>query len=262
VELVDHSDGTALPPTFGASLRAARLRRNITLDAIAAHTKINRAFFQDLEKNDLSKWPASQFYRENYLRAYAEAIGLDPRDVIDGFRRELAATEASNGAVPSARPRRLTPVTIPIILAVTFVVFYALARWVAPSPQRPAAADAPEKPPVAVASPPTAAVPAAPTESATVPTPETPPAVPEHIEGTLTITSTPSGATVLVNGINRGTSPVQVQYLPPGSYTVRFIYPGHTSVTQRATISAQRRQVQVSATLEPPQPPPAAPATE
>ena len=101
MELVDQAHDAVHPPTFGASLRAARLSRNISLDTIAAHTKINRAFFQDLERNDLSKWPSGQFYRENYLRAYAEAIGLNPRDVIDGFRRELAAGGAST---PRVRP--------------------------------------------------------------------------------------------------------------------------------------------------------------
>lgn len=96
------------------------------------------------------------------------------------------------------------------------------------------------------------------------PKPETPPKEPaapppntvaavdlEQIEGELVITSTPEGARVLVNGIGRGSAPVTVQHLAPGSYTIRFIHPGHASVTRQATISPERRRVRVSATLEP-----------
>jgi len=264
VELVDESHGTVLPPTFGASLRAARLSRNISLEAVAAHTKINRTFLQDLERNDLSKWPSNQFYRESYLRAYALAIGLNPREVIEGFRRELAAAEASNTAIPSSGPRRLTPVTIPIILAVTFIVFYSLSRWLAP------AADAPDTPAAAADEQPAAAVPAsvdevsapktgisapaAQDDATAMPSDAVPPARPAQIEGEIVIESTPPGAHVLVNGINRGPTPVRVRYLPAGSYTIRFIYSGYVSVTRRATISAERPRVQVSAALEPAQP--------
>jgi cytoskeletal protein RodZ len=138
VELIEHSPDAVVPPTFGASLRAARLRRNIALNAVAAHTKINVAFLQDLERNDLSKWPANQFYRESYLRAYAVAIGLDPREVIEHFRREFQTAGGPSAALPSATPRRLTPVTIPLILAVTFAVTYTIARWLAPAAPAPA----------------------------------------------------------------------------------------------------------------------------
>ena len=88
------------------------------------------------------------------------------------------------------------------------------------------------------------------------PTPQPPtatvsePVDPGPIEGELVITSTPSGAQVLVNGIGRGRTPVRVQYLPPGSYAIRFIHPGHPSVTRARTISSNRRSVKVSANLE------------
>ncbi len=270
VELVDLSGGTVPPQTFGATLRAARLSRNVSLDAIAAHTKINRAFFQDLERNDLSKWPASQFYRESYVRAYAEAIGLNPREVIDGFRREIAVVDASNVAAPNSRPRRLTPVTIPIILAVTFVVAYALARWLAPASQAPAAAVSEPATPAAENSAPANANAPAATPPATTQLSAVAPVQAAEVEGELVITSTPSGARVVVNGIGRGRTPARVPYLAPGTYTVRLVQPGYKSLTRRATIAPGRLKVEVSATLEPvtpepepePEPAPAQEATQ
>jgi cytoskeletal protein RodZ len=258
VELVDNSRGTVHPPTFGASLRAARLSRNVSLDAVAAHTKINRSFFQDLERNDLSKWPASQFYRETYLRAYCRAVGLDPQEVIDGFRRELAGDAVSKPALAPARPRRLTPVTIPIIVAVTLIVSYSVARWL---PFAPAETTAPSE----ISAQPTAAptdassvapvseprVETLPVEPAAAPPVDTPPPVVARVAGELVITSTPAGAHVLVNGIRRGSTPVVLQSLPAGSYSVRIILPGHAGVTRHATISAQRPRAEVSADFEP-----------
>ena len=266
MELVDRSQDAVLPPTFGASLRAARLSRNISLDTVAAHTKINRSFFQDLERNDLSRWPAGQFYRESYLRAYAKAVGLNPRDVIDGFRREFAGAGAADLAAPPTKPRRLTPVTIPIILAVTLAASYALGRWLTadrevrkppsvaierPAAEKSSAVDAATTATAPVAPKATPQEPLAASPTATVPAPVDP----GPIAGELVITSTPSGARVLVNGIARGATPLQLQNLSPGSYTIRFIYPGLPGITQQATISPKRPSVQVSATFETPEAP-------
>jgi hypothetical protein len=252
VELVHLSRDAVDRPTLGASLRAARLGRNVTLEAVAAHTKINAGFFRDLERDDLSKWPANQFYRESYLRAYAEAVGLDPAEVIEAYRYDFDPSVISGGAATATTQRRLTPVTIPIIVAITFVTLYSLARWMttvqgdAPVGVRTSAA---QPPAVESASPPLPEVPTA--EPATPPPDASAPVDLDQIEGELMITSTPPGARVLVNGIGRGPTPARVRFLPPGSYTVRFLLPGYSAEIRNAEISPKRLQVRVSATLEP-----------
>ena len=65
------------------------------------------------------------------------------------------------------------------------------------------------------------------------------------------ITSTPSGAPVVVNGIGRGPTPARVRFLPPGSYTVRLLLTGYASTIRNVEISRKRLQVPVSVTLEP-----------
>ena len=260
----------AIPqPTLGASLRAARLGRNITIEAVAAHTKLNPGFFRDLERDDFSKWPANQFYRESYLRGYAEAVGLDPAEVIEAFRRELVPAGTS-GATATATQRRVTPVTISIMIAITFVTLYSLARWTTAVESDPAAdvtASAAQPVPVESLTPSQNPVESLtrsqnPVESLTpneVAMPEPAASPPEasatvdldQIEGELMIISTPPGARVLVNGIARGTTPARVRFLPPGSYTVRFLLPGYSGAIRNAEISPKRLQVSVSATLEP-----------
>lgn len=61
---------------FGRRLRRERERRQITLESIAADTKISASLFAGLERDDISRWP-SGIFRRAFIRAYADAIGLD-----------------------------------------------------------------------------------------------------------------------------------------------------------------------------------------
>jgi transcriptional regulator with XRE-family HTH domain len=69
---------------FGQRLRAERERRRITLASIAANTKISLHLLEGLERGQLSRWP-SGIFRRSFIKAYAEAIGLDPDDVTREF---------------------------------------------------------------------------------------------------------------------------------------------------------------------------------
>ena len=69
---------------LGNKLRAERQRRLITLESIAANTKINVSLLRDLERDDVSRWP-SGIFRRAFIRSYAEAIGLDADEIADEF---------------------------------------------------------------------------------------------------------------------------------------------------------------------------------
>src|SRR5262245_5544133 len=77
---------------LGRRLRSARERRLITLESIAASTKINVALLRDLERDDVSRWPAGIF-RRSFIRSYAEAIGLDPDEIVEEFLDQHPDTE-------------------------------------------------------------------------------------------------------------------------------------------------------------------------
>ena len=87
---------------LGAWLRREREQAGITLDTIAARTKVARTLLEALERNDVSRWPGGIF-RRAFIRAYAEAAGFDPDlitqeflerypDAPDDPRREHAST--------------------------------------------------------------------------------------------------------------------------------------------------------------------------
>ena len=70
--------------SFGQRLRLSRERLGISLEAIAASTKINRSLFAELERDDVSKWPGG-IYRRAFVREYAAAIGLPAEAVVAEF---------------------------------------------------------------------------------------------------------------------------------------------------------------------------------
>ena len=70
--------------SLGTRLRRERERRQIALSTVAAQTKILPALLKGLERDDVSRWPCG-IYRRSFIRAYAEAIGVDPDPVVDEF---------------------------------------------------------------------------------------------------------------------------------------------------------------------------------
>ena len=82
--------------SFGRRLRSGRERLGISLEAIAASTKINRSLLADLERGDVSKWPGG-IYRRGFVREYAAAIGLPAEVVLEEFN-ELFPEEGTADA--------------------------------------------------------------------------------------------------------------------------------------------------------------------
>jgi transcriptional regulator with XRE-family HTH domain len=72
--------------TFTNRLRRYRERSHISLEQIAAATRLQRDALEAFERNDLSHWPRGVYARA-WMRTYAVAIGLDPSDTVDEFCR-------------------------------------------------------------------------------------------------------------------------------------------------------------------------------
>jgi transcriptional regulator with XRE-family HTH domain len=70
--------------SFGTRLREQREQRKVSLEDISAKTKIKVSLLEGLEDDDLSRWPQGIF-RRAYIRAYAQAIGLDPDVLLQQF---------------------------------------------------------------------------------------------------------------------------------------------------------------------------------
>lgn len=73
---------------FGTFLRKARERRGMSLQQVAATTKISARVLGALEQNDPSKLPGGIFARA-FVRAYAREVGLDPEATVARFVAEF-----------------------------------------------------------------------------------------------------------------------------------------------------------------------------
>ncbi len=95
--------------SFSTWLREERERQNISIASIAASTKIKASLFEGLERGDVSQWPAGIF-RRSFIRAYAEAIRLDPETVCRKFAEqfpdggEIVRATAEAAVQPSESP--------------------------------------------------------------------------------------------------------------------------------------------------------------
>ena len=93
--------------SFGARLRYERERRKIALRSIAENTKIGIHLLEGLEHDDVSRWP-SGIFRKSFIRAYAEAVGLDPEPIVREFLErhpDPLAYEAPAVPAGAARPQ-------------------------------------------------------------------------------------------------------------------------------------------------------------
>lgn len=72
------------PEPFGKLLADARRARGMKLQEVSAATKISVAKLQAIERDDVESLPGGIFTR-GFVRSYAEAVGLDPRDTLAKF---------------------------------------------------------------------------------------------------------------------------------------------------------------------------------
>jgi transcriptional regulator with XRE-family HTH domain len=84
---------------LGPLLRAHRERQGLTLEVLAHSIKVHRSLLDDLERNDVSRWPPG-IYGRALAREYAKSIGLPADDVVRQFVGLLSAPgQPCNGAL-------------------------------------------------------------------------------------------------------------------------------------------------------------------
>ena len=260
-----------------ALLRETRQHRGLTLEQLAHETKIGIERLSAFERDDLP--PDGSFYARARLRAYAQALGLDYRVVLELLNQELLAAPPPVVSEPPPPPeRRFDPlhfalpvasgVLIVLIVSVWFKPGQSLAR--AASRVQPASISRfthPPTPPVvdrtvsvaltttAPASAPVTASPIVEPEPVPVETTGvlTPPVVTPPVVTSLVITSIPDGASVTVDGIGWGTTPVTIRHLPEGHKLIRVTSDGYASVER--VVDVQSDQVnRMALQLEPVKP--------
>jgi cytoskeletal protein RodZ len=115
-----------LAPTLGDGLRAAREFQGLTAVQVAEMTRVRRVYLVSIEGMRFGELPSRPFAL-GYVRAYAQALGLDETSVIERFRREVpdetGPLRAPSGLQPQSDPR------VRLIAIVALVVFSAVLIW-------------------------------------------------------------------------------------------------------------------------------------
>jgi cytoskeletal protein RodZ len=155
-ELVD-----AGTPTVGERLRAAREEKKLSLEDIAAQTRIPQRHLESIENAEWDKLPAPT-YTVGFAKSYASTVGLDRTDVGDQLREEMGGqrfASSQSEVMEAADPARTMPkwlVLSAVIAVIVLIVVMSLLNRASLQPTEEAASNAPAAAapaPVATASP-------------------------------------------------------------------------------------------------------------
>ncbi|HEY6663212.1 MAG TPA: helix-turn-helix domain-containing protein [Sphingomicrobium sp.] len=125
-ELVE-TDG----PSVGERLRAAREQKELSLEDIAAQTRIPRRHLEAIEGADWDRLPAPT-YTIGFARSYAGVVGLDRAEVADQLRSEMGGQRTLAAAAEvfePADPARTMPKTLVIGAILAVIVLVLAMSW-------------------------------------------------------------------------------------------------------------------------------------
>ena len=94
---------------FGKTLRSAREAKGYTVSQVAEMTHLKSSAVEGLENEDFSMI-AAPIYGRGFVRLYCEAVGLEPKPLVDEFmaimngEREIVIKERPVAETPAAEP--------------------------------------------------------------------------------------------------------------------------------------------------------------
>lgn len=205
--------------TFGKALKDARLAQGLTLQQVAAETRIRADYLGALEEGDLNALPERPFTR-SFLQQYARELKVDPEPLLAELDRIMpAAANVNYNNLNVNRERRSRPVSspqnnaalLPLLLGGLLLLIgggYLATRG---------------KTDATTAKPP----------------PMTEPAQPKSVN--LSVTSTPEGAKVFLDNRELGRAPIRSFPVEPRKGAVlRVEYAGRLSFKQQVDLRTGR----------------------
>lgn len=130
-EALDEEQPEAELPTVGERLRAAREEKKLSLEDVAAQTRIPRRHLESIEKAAWDDLPAPT-YTIGFAKSYASAVGLDRTEIGDQLREEMGGqrfASTSADVFEPADPRRTMPKGLVIGALIAVIVLIAIMTW-------------------------------------------------------------------------------------------------------------------------------------
>lgn len=113
-------------PNIGAALKMAREFRGLTLQEVADYTRIRRAYLAAVEDMRLDQLPSRPF-TIGYVRAYADALGLDGEAAVERFKSDGPKPDTALRAPIGVRQEKDPRLTL--IIAAGAMVIGAIVLW-------------------------------------------------------------------------------------------------------------------------------------
>jgi len=149
--------------TFGEHLKREREMRGVSLEEIAAATRISTRFLEALENEQWERLPGGVFNR-GFVRAVARFLGLNEESLVAEY--VLSTNDQPAVGVwldqPATKPRRRFGALVAALLLLAGAVAGSLSyqknksllqAWLKPAPAAPAPAPPPPPAPIAPANP-------------------------------------------------------------------------------------------------------------
>ncbi len=263
------------PNRLGRTLREAREDKDLELRDLAEITSVRLTHLEALEAGDYQGLP-EEVYSKNFIKLYAQAVGLDPARMLLLYgheRRALTGVPHAPGAaleLPLEPPTpRLSPLrfvsgfdnprlarasglvlTLLLVVGVVLAALWAFNGLFTTTPGTTVTPGANQPRPAA--SEPAAAAPAtvpvetqtpAPLPATTIPgtTPDSAAQPPADAMVLLSLRTTPSGAEVSIDGYPFGQSPITDAPVRAGERTVRIERGGYRAFERALDLSRNRR---------------------
>ena len=131
IEAADAEPLPEVPPTVGERLREAREKMKLSLEDVAAQTRIPQRHLASIETAEWDSLPAPT-YTIGFAKNYAATVGLDRTEIGDQLREDrggqrFAATSAD--VFEPADPRRTMPKSLVIGAVIAAVLLIALMSF-------------------------------------------------------------------------------------------------------------------------------------
>jgi cytoskeleton protein RodZ len=258
--------GTGVEPldrqNLGARLRAAREAKGLSLNQVADQTRVRIAALEAIDAGDFDRL-AEPIYVQSYLRAYAQAVGVPVEPVLEAFRRAgpsmpppSAVAAAISRRTIETRPASGFPLGgmlagLAVLVAVGAYIFVSLQSQALTNPATVVAGT-----PGGITDPPgTVSGPDAGVGGAVEPGTGEPGADdPSNPASTvnLSVTSVPAGASVLVDGIRIGVTPlINAPVTSGSSRELRVELDGYKPSIKTVDLSSARSYI-ANLTVNPP----------
>jgi len=123
----------------GPYLEAVRVQQNLSVATISERTHIKASYIEAIEQMTLEALPTKSF-AIGFVRGYAEALGLDPRPVVDRFKGEAGYgahrkdEDLGAATAPAAPPKEVEPVRLSLIAVLLILGFMVWCAYLVTHP--------------------------------------------------------------------------------------------------------------------------------